>query len=115
MGEDVPVSPLPVMQGPIDLLASARRHGYAIATRVRQPTDGGLGIEDAALYQALCRIDRQRPPTQSLSSLLVNVSPPDAPTFVAASVFCSPVTLAACFVPATRAMSLQPASMPRND
>ena len=34
-------------------------HGYGIATLVHERTDGDLAIEDAALYQALHRLDRQ--------------------------------------------------------
>jgi transcriptional regulator len=34
-------------------------HGYGIATQVNQLTGGELAIEDAALYQALHRLDRQ--------------------------------------------------------
>jgi transcriptional regulator len=34
-------------------------HGYGIAEAVRQRTGGELLIEDAALYQALHRLDRQ--------------------------------------------------------
>jgi transcriptional regulator len=34
-------------------------HGYGIATLVQRRTDGDLAIEDAALYQALHRLDRQ--------------------------------------------------------
>ena len=34
-------------------------HGYGIATLVHERTDGHLAIEDAALYQALHRLDRQ--------------------------------------------------------
>jgi transcriptional regulator len=56
--------PLPLVQGTLDLLvlrvlASGPMHGYGIATRVRERTDGHLAIEDAALYQALHRLDRQ--------------------------------------------------------
>jgi transcriptional regulator len=52
------------MQGTVDLLvlrtlASESMHGYGIATRVRQCTGGDLTIEDAALYQALHRLERQ--------------------------------------------------------
>jgi transcriptional regulator len=52
------------MQGTVDLLvlrtlASESMHGYGIATRVRQRTGGDLTIEDAALYQALHRLERQ--------------------------------------------------------
>jgi len=54
--------PLPLVQGTLDLLvlqalASGPTHGYGIATLVHQRTDGH--IEDAALYQALHRLDRQ--------------------------------------------------------
>ena len=34
-------------------------HGYGIATAVRKRTGGDLSIEDAALYQALHRLERQ--------------------------------------------------------
>ena len=55
--------PLPLVQGTLDLLVlhtllSAPMHGYGIATRVHERTDGDLAIEDAALYQALHRLDR---------------------------------------------------------
>jgi transcriptional regulator len=55
---------LPLLQGTLDLLvlrtlASGAMHGYGIATLVRERTDGELAIEDAALYQALHRLDRQ--------------------------------------------------------
>ena len=54
--------PLPLVQGTLDLLilrvlASGPNHGYRIATLVNQLTDGDLAIEDAALYQALHRLD----------------------------------------------------------
>lgn len=60
----MPPPPLPLVQGTLDLLvlrtlASAPMHGYGIATLVRRRTDGDLAIEDAALYQALHRLDRQ--------------------------------------------------------
>ena len=56
--------PLPLVQGTLDLLvlqalASGPMHGYGIATLVDQRTDGHIAIEDAALYQALHRLDRQ--------------------------------------------------------
>jgi transcriptional regulator len=52
------------MQGTLDLLvlrtlASGPNHGYGIATLVQERTAGELVIEDAALYQALHRLDRQ--------------------------------------------------------
>ena len=57
--------PLPLLQGTLDLLvlrclADGPRHGYAVATMVREQTDGNLSVEDAALYQALHRLDRQQ-------------------------------------------------------
>jgi transcriptional regulator len=59
------ILPLPLVQGTLDLLVlrtltSGPMHGYAIATAVRECTRGELSIEDAALYQSLHRLDRQR-------------------------------------------------------
>jgi PadR family transcriptional regulator PadR len=56
--------PLPLVQGTLDLLvlrtlASGPMHGYGIATAVHERTGGDLAIEDAALYQALHRLERQ--------------------------------------------------------
>jgi PadR family transcriptional regulator, regulatory protein PadR len=55
---------LPLVQGTLDLLVlrtlgSGPRHGYGIASVVHDLTGGDLSIEDAALYQALHRLDRQ--------------------------------------------------------
>ena len=60
----MPLPSLPLMQGTLDLLVlrtlNARpMHGYGIATLVHEQTGGELAIEDAALYQALHRLDRQ--------------------------------------------------------
>lgn len=60
----MPPPPLPLLQGTLDLLvlrtlASGPMHGYGIATMVYERTGGHLAIEDAALYQALHRLDRQ--------------------------------------------------------
>lgn len=60
----MPLSPLPLVQGTLDLLvlrtlAGGPMHGYGIATLVHERTDGALAIEDAALYQALHRLDGQ--------------------------------------------------------
>jgi PadR family transcriptional regulator, regulatory protein PadR len=49
------------LRGTLDLLvlqtvADNELHGYAIATRIEQRTDGVLQIEDGALYQALHRL-----------------------------------------------------------
>src|SRR6476659_8298027 len=59
------MTPLPIVQGTLDLLvmrvlAPGPTHGYGIATAVHQRTDGELAIPDAALYQALHRLERQR-------------------------------------------------------
>jgi PadR family transcriptional regulator PadR len=57
-------APLTLVQGTLDLLvlrtlAAGAMHGYGIATKVHELTGGELAIEDAALYQALHRLDRQ--------------------------------------------------------
>ena len=60
----MPRFPLSLVPGTLDLLvlrtlASGAMHGYGIATHVHDLTGGELAIEDAALYQALHRLDRQ--------------------------------------------------------
>ena len=60
----MPLSPMALVQGTLDLLvlrtlSSGPMHGYGIATQVQKRTGGDLAIEDAALYQALHRLDRQ--------------------------------------------------------
>jgi transcriptional regulator len=60
----MPSRPLALMLGTLDLLVlrtliSGPMHGYGIATLIHQRTDGDLAVEDAALYQALHRLDRQ--------------------------------------------------------
>ena len=57
-------NPLPLVQGTLDLLvlrslSRGPSHGYGIATLVHERTEGDLAIEDAALYQALHRLERQ--------------------------------------------------------
>lgn len=56
--------PLALVQGTLDLLilrtlASGPMHGYGIATRIHERTGGDLAVEDAALYQALHRLEGQ--------------------------------------------------------
>ena len=56
--------PMPLVRGTLDLLvlrtlATGPMHGYGIASLVRERTGGDLLIEDAALYQALHRLNRQ--------------------------------------------------------
>jgi len=55
---------LPLIQGTLDLLVlGAIRpkpiHGYAVATMIDERSGGQLQVEDAALYQALHRLERQ--------------------------------------------------------
>lgn len=57
-------TPLPLLQGSLDLLvlgvlARGSAHGYGVATRVRDGSEGALVVEDAALYQALHRLERK--------------------------------------------------------
>ena len=52
-----------LMQGTVDLLIlralqhDSPSHGYAVSRFVRARTDGVLALEDAALYQALHRLE----------------------------------------------------------
>jgi PadR family transcriptional regulator len=60
----MPPLPLPLVQGTLDLLvlrtlALGPMHGYGVASLVSERTRGDLAVEDAALYQALHRLDRQ--------------------------------------------------------
>ncbi len=57
-------STLALLQGTVDLLIlralqPGPAHGYAVSRWVRERTDGVLAIEDAALYQALHRLERR--------------------------------------------------------
>jgi transcriptional regulator len=58
----IPTTTLSLLQGTADLmilraLQGGAAHGYAISRWVRERTDGVLTIEDAALYQALHRLE----------------------------------------------------------
>jgi PadR family transcriptional regulator PadR len=60
----MPKPPVPLLQGSLDLLvlsalSSGPAHGYGVATLVRERSAGALAIEDAALYQALHRLERK--------------------------------------------------------
>ncbi len=51
-----------LLQGTVDLLVlralqPGRAHGYAISRWVRERTEGVIAMEDAALYQALHRLE----------------------------------------------------------
>jgi transcriptional regulator len=54
--------PLSLVQGTVDLLIlqalrSGPSHGYTVSRWIRERTDGVLATEDAALYQALHRLE----------------------------------------------------------
>ena len=60
----MPKRPIPLLNGSLDLLvlgalSSGAVHGYGVATRVRERSAGALTVEDAALYQALHRLERK--------------------------------------------------------
>jgi len=55
---------LGLMQGTVDVLILrtlnwAPMHGYGISRWIRDRSDGALAVEDAALYQALHRLERK--------------------------------------------------------
>jgi PadR family transcriptional regulator, regulatory protein PadR len=57
-------APLDLLQGTVDVLVLQAlvwgpMHGYAVASWIRQRTDGVLELEDAPLYKALHRLERQ--------------------------------------------------------
>ena len=60
----MPQSSLDLLQGTVDVLILKTvswepMHGYAIAKWIEQRSDGVLGVADAALYQALHRLERR--------------------------------------------------------
>jgi PadR family transcriptional regulator, regulatory protein PadR len=60
----MPQRSLELLQGTVDVLilktlSSDAMHGYSIAKSIEQRTGGVLGIADAALYQALHRLERR--------------------------------------------------------
>jgi transcriptional regulator len=53
---------LPVIKGTLDVLvlkalSSGAMHGFEITTWIEARSDGELGVEDSALYQALYRLE----------------------------------------------------------
>src|SRR5919112_3082566 len=59
----MPREPLDLLQGTLDVLilktiSWGAMHGYAVSRWIRQRTDDVLAVEDAALYQALHRLER---------------------------------------------------------
>jgi PadR family transcriptional regulator, regulatory protein PadR len=62
--EPMPKTSLDLMQGTVAVLilktlSWGAMHGYDISRSIRQRSDGALGLEDAALYQALHRLERK--------------------------------------------------------
>jgi transcriptional regulator len=60
----MPRSSLGLLQGTVDVLilrtlAWAPLHGYGISRWINNQSDGALEVEDAALYQALHRLERK--------------------------------------------------------
>ena len=56
------VRPIKLLQGSVDVLilktiSKEPMHGYGVSNWIRQRTGGVLGMEDAALYQALHRLE----------------------------------------------------------
>ena len=54
-----------LLQGTVDLLilktlSLGPSHGYGVSSWLRQQTEGELGLKDAALYQALHRLENQK-------------------------------------------------------
>ena len=57
-------APLALLQGTVDVLilkalAWAPMHGYGISLWIRERANDSLAVEDAALYQALHRLERK--------------------------------------------------------
>jgi PadR family transcriptional regulator PadR len=60
----MPKTSLDLLQGTVAVLilkalSWGSMHGYDISRSIRQRSDGALGLEDAALYQALHRLERK--------------------------------------------------------
>jgi PadR family transcriptional regulator, regulatory protein PadR len=60
----MPKTSLDLMQGTVAVLilktlSWGAMHGHDISRSIRQRSDGALGLEDAALYQALHRLERK--------------------------------------------------------
>src|ERR671929_425431 len=60
----MPQRSLGLLQGTVDVLilrtlAWAPMHGYGISRWINDRSDGALAVEDAALYQALHRLERK--------------------------------------------------------
>ena len=60
--ERMPETPLPLLKGTLDLLVLKAltwgpMHGFGIASWLEQDSDGALGVDDSAMYQALHRLE----------------------------------------------------------
>ena len=60
----MPKTALDLLQGTVAVLilktlSWGALHGYDISRSIRRRSDGALGLEDAALYQALHRLERK--------------------------------------------------------
>ncbi|HEY3569986.1 MAG TPA: PadR family transcriptional regulator [Thermoanaerobaculia bacterium] len=60
----MPKTSMDLLQGTVAVLilktlSWGPMHGYDISRSIRQRSDGALGLEDAALYQALHRLERK--------------------------------------------------------
>ena len=60
----MPDSSLELVQGTVDVLILKATswgplHGFGISRWIRERTEGALGLQDAALYQALHRLERK--------------------------------------------------------
>ena len=60
----MPRDSLGLVQGTVDVLilralVRASMHGYAVSQWIRERSGGALALEDAALYQALHRLERK--------------------------------------------------------
>lgn len=60
----MPHEPLDLLQGTLDVLilrtlAGEPMHGYAVSQWIRNRTEGVLQVQDAALYQALRRLEKK--------------------------------------------------------
>jgi transcriptional regulator len=63
-GEKVNRESLDLIKGTLDVLvlkalSFGALHGYGVSRWVRERTDGVLGVEDAALYQSLHRLEKR--------------------------------------------------------
>jgi PadR family transcriptional regulator PadR len=58
------MEPTQLLRGTLDVLvlkvlSGQRLHGYAVASRIAERTEGVLGVDDGALYQSLHRMEER--------------------------------------------------------